>query len=412
MKQFGKILTFELKHYLKNKVFVGVTLVMVAVLAIVMFFPRVSALLATEEGDHPQQSAPVMLVKPHESLPEELILQVFSSVFEGYQVELTHQDRDAVRTAVAEGNAACAFVMTASNEYIYYVETLSMYDTNSALATEALQQVYRMNAMIGSGMTAEEAEAVMNIAVTGTVENLGKDQTRNFFYTYIMVFALYMVILLYGQMVATNVASEKSSRAMELLITSAKPTSMMFGKVIASCLAGLSQLIAIFGSSLVFYALNKDYWADNMIMDSIFNIPPELLVYMLVYFILGFLLYAFLFGAVGSTVSKMEDISTSIAPINFLFVAGFLVAITGMTSGDTASPLMVFCSYFPFTASSVMFTRIAMSTVPLYEVILSMAILTGSTVGIGVIAAKIYRLGVLMYGKPPKITSLVKMIFR
>jgi ABC-2 type transport system permease protein len=353
-----------------------------------------------------------MLVKPHESLPEELIRQVFSSAFEGYQVELTHQEQDAVRTAVAKGNAACAFVMTASNEYIYYVETLSMYDTNSALATEALQQVYRMNAMIGSGMTAEEAEAVMNIAVTGTVENLGKDQTQNFFYTYIMVFALYMVILLYGQMVATNVASEKSSRAMELLITSAKPTSMMFGKVIASCLAGLSQLIAIFGSSLVFYALNKDYWADNMIMDSIFNIPPELLVYMLVYFILGFLLYAFLFGAVGSTVSKMEDISTSISPINFLFVAGFLVAITGMTSGDTASPLMVFCSYFPFTASSVMFTRIAMSTVPLYEVILSMAILAGSTVGIGVIAAKIYRLGVLMYGKPPKITSLVKMIFR
>ena len=75
MKQFGKILTFELKHYLKNKVFVGVTLVMVAVLAIVMFFPRISALLATEEGDHPQQEAPVMLVKPHESLPEELIRQ-------------------------------------------------------------------------------------------------------------------------------------------------------------------------------------------------------------------------------------------------------------------------------------------------------------------------------------------------
>ena len=109
MKQFGKILTFELKHYLKNKVFVGVTLVMVAVLAIVMFFPRVSALLATEEGDHPQQNAPVMLVKAHESLPEELILQVFSSVFEGYQVELTHQDRDAVRTAVAEGFAFCKF---------------------------------------------------------------------------------------------------------------------------------------------------------------------------------------------------------------------------------------------------------------------------------------------------------------
>lgn len=79
----------------------------------------------------------------------------------------------------------------------------------------------------------------MSIQITGEVESLGKDQFQNFFYTYIMIFALYMVILLYGQMVATNVATEKSSRAMEVLITSAKPNSMMFGKVLASCIAGL-----------------------------------------------------------------------------------------------------------------------------------------------------------------------------
>ena len=85
------------------------------------------------------------------------------------------------------------------------------------------QQIEQMNAMIGGGMTAEQASEVMNIQITGEVENLGKDQAQNFFYTYIMIFALYMVILLYGQMVATNVATEKSSRAMEVLITSAKP---------------------------------------------------------------------------------------------------------------------------------------------------------------------------------------------
>ena len=79
------------------------------------------------------------------------------------------------------------------------------------------------------------------------VESLGKDQMQNFIYTYIMIFALYMVILFHGQIVATNVATEKSSRAMEVLITSAKLSSMMFGKVIGSGLAGLTQLVLLYG---------------------------------------------------------------------------------------------------------------------------------------------------------------------
>ena len=145
-----------------------------------------------------------------------------------------------------------------------------------------------------------------------TAESLGKDQVMNFFYAYIMIFALYMVILLYGQMVATNVATEKSSRAMELLITSAKPTAMMFGKVLSACVAGLTQLVAVFGSALLFFNVNKDYWGGNEIAKILLDIPPELVVFMLLFFLLGFLIYAFLFGAVGSMASKLEDINTMI----------------------------------------------------------------------------------------------------
>ena len=227
-----------------------------------------------------------------------------------------------------------------------------------------------------------------------------------------MIFALYMVILLYGQMVATNVATEKSSRAMEVLITSAKPTSMMFGKVIASCLAGLIQLVAVFGSALVFYNLNKAYWGDNMIIDSIFNIPTELFVYMLVFFILGFLIYAFMFGAVGSTASKLEDINTSVMPITLLFIIAFIVVVTSMSSGNIDNTLMTVCSFIPFTSPMAMFTRICMSTVPLYEILISIAILIGSTVGIGIISAKIYRVGVLMYGTTPKLGAILKAVWK
>ena len=227
-----------------------------------------------------------------------------------------------------------------------------------------------------------------------------------------MIFALYMVILLYGQMVATNVASEKSSRAMELLVTSAKPTAMMFGKVIASCLAGLIQLVCVFGSAFLFYNLNKSYWSDNMIIDSIFGIPLDLLLFMLLFFVLGFFIYAFMYGAVGSTVSKLGDINTAVMPITMLFIIAFIVVMVSMSSGNVDTPIMVICSFVPFTSPMAMFTRIAMSTVPIYQIVISVLVLIGSVVGVGVLSARIYRVGVLLYGTSPKISSVLKVVLK
>ena len=425
MKQFGKILKFELKYYLKNKVFVGVTVFLVLLIAAVMFFPRITAMFEedntvdvgdvgnVEIGDEQNQDdLPVMLIKAEEAELAEMVRETFAAAFNGYNVQITDSAIDDVKSTITAGEAECAFVLTSPIEYIYYVNNLSMYDSNASMADEMLRHLYQTNALVQSGLTAEEAGDIMNIFVSGSVESLGKDQMENFFYTYIMIFALYMVILLYGQMVATNVATEKSSRAMEVLITSAKPTSMMFGKVIASCLAGLIQLVAVFGSALVFYNLNKSYWGGNMIIDSIFNIPTELFAYMLVFFILGFLIYAFMFGAVGSTASKLEDINTSVMPITLLFIIAFIVVVTSMSSGNIDNTLMTVCSYIPFTSPMAMFTRICMSTVPLYEILISIAILIGSTVGIGVISAKIYRVGVLLYGTTPKLGAILKAVWK
>ena len=425
MKQFGKILKFELKYYLKNKVFVGVTVFLVLLIAAVMFFPRITAMFEEDntvdvgdvgnveiDDEQNQDDLPVMLIKAEEAELAEMVRETFAAAFNGYNVQITDSAIDDVKSTITAGEAECAFVLTSPIEYIYYVNNLSMYDSNASMADEMLRHLYQTNALVQSGLTAEEAGDIMNIFVSGSVESLGKDQMENFFYTYIMIFALYMVILLYGQMVATNVATEKSSRAMEVLITSAKPTSMMFGKVIASCLAGLIQLVAVFGSALVFYNLNKSYWGGNMIIDSIFNIPTELFVYMLVFFILGFLIYAFMFGAVGSTASKLEDINTSVMPITLLFIIAFIVVMTSMSSGNVDNTLMKVAPFIPFTSPMAMFTRICMSTVPLYEILISIAILIGSTIGVGYVAAKIYRVGVLLYGTTPKIGAILKAVWK
>lgn len=415
MKQFGKILKFELNGYLKNKIFVGVTIFLVVLIAGVMFFPRISEAFKSEDGADTPADLPVMLIKAEndeQSTLTTLTKETFAAAFTDYRVEVTTEDLDSVKNKIASGEVECAFVMTSATSYTYYVNNLSIYDMNTSIANEVLQQLYQINAMMGSGMTPEQVGEVMSIQIESTTENLGADQFQNFFYTYIMIFALYMVILLYGQMVATNVATEKSSRAMEVLITSAKPTSMMFGKVLASCIAGLVQLIAVFGSALLFFNLNRSYWGDNQIINSIFDMPPELIGYMLVFFVLGFLVYAFMFGAVGSTASKLEDINTSVMPITLLFVIGFVVVMISMTSGNVDTPLLKVCSYIPFTSPMAMFTRICMSVVPWYEIVISVAILAGSVLGIGVLSAKIYRVGVLMYGNPPKIGTLLKTMWK
>ena len=414
MKQFGKILKFELKYYLKNKVFIGITAFLMVLIAVVMFLPKITASFKSNDAsaDTTSSDFSVMLVKADDMSQADMVRETFAAAFTEYDVQVTDSDISAIKDKITSGDVECAFVMNGPTDFTYYVDNLSMYDMNCDIATGVLQQIFQMSAMIDGGMTPEEAASVMSIEINGEVESLGKDQMQNFFYTYIMIFALYMVILLYGQMVATNVATEKSSRAMELLITSAKPTAMMFGKVIASCIAGLIQIVAIFGSAFVFYNVNKSQWGDNPIVESIFNIPLELLVFMLVFFVLGFLIYAFMYGAIGSTASKLEDINTSVMPITFLFIIAFMVVIFSMTSGNVDNTAMTVCSYIPFTSPMAMFTRICMSTVPWYEVAISIAILIGSTVGIGFIAAKIYRVGVLMYGTTPKIGNIIKAVWK
>ncbi len=412
MKQFGKILKFELKGYLKNKAFVGITIFLVVAIAIATFIPNLLSLFKSEDGAGADSERPVMLVYAQDDTLAGFVEEYFTAAFTDYKVTVTEETVENIKEQITSGDVACAFVMENAAAYTYYVNNLSMYDSNTAIADTVLQEVYRITAMVQNGLTPEQAGEIMSVQIESNTTTLGKDQAQNFFYTYIMIFALYMVILLYGQMVATNVATEKSSRAMEVLVTSAKPTSMMFGKVLASCVAGLTQLVAVFGSALLFYNVNKAAWGDNMVIRSLFNIPVDLFVYMLVFFVLGFLIYAFLYGAIGSTASKLEDINTSVMPITYLFIIAFIIVMFSMVDGNVDSVLMKVCSYIPFTSPMAMFTRVCMSTVAWYEILVSITVLVGSTVGIGVLSAKIYRVGVLLYGTPPKMRSIIKAVFK
>ena len=225
MKQFGTILKFELNSYFKNKVFVGITLFLAAAIAAVMFFPRIKESIEgketqTETAETGSSIEGMILFSTGGAGTEnaEAIRQALDQAFTDYAVCLTEDGIEQIKEKVVSGEAECAFVMNGTLSYTYYVNNLSLYDRNTEIADEIFSTVHGIETLTASGMTYEEAGAALTAPVTHETESLGKDQMKNFFYTYIMIFALYMVILLYGQMVATNVATEKSSRAMELLI--------------------------------------------------------------------------------------------------------------------------------------------------------------------------------------------------
>ena len=401
MKQFLIILQFELKAYFKNKIFVGATILLILLAAGVLFFPAISRQI--DAGSGTKEDAPVMLLAGEADIREmDQIRTAFSEAFPDYQVQAADPDTEAIKEKIRGEEAECAIVLHSLRSYTYYVNNRSMYDANTETADAVLDKLGVLEALTAHGVDSMQAQEILAAPVVHETDTLGTDQSNSFLYTYIMIMALYVVILLYGQMVATSVATEKSSRAMELLITSAKPTAMMFGKVVAACAAGLFQMAAVFGSSILFYFLNQDSWKENELIASIFDMPVSLLLYMLLFFVLGFFIYAFLFGAIGSLASKVEDINTSSLPLNLLFIISFMVVIACLSGGTTDSVLLKICSFIPFTSPMAMFTRIAMGSVPAAEIVISVGLLILTLFGTGVMAAKIYRVGVLLYGTPPK----------
>lgn len=421
MKQFMNIYKFELKSYLKNKIFLGVTIALLVVIMGALSFPRGIELFENDDSiegniaDADMYDEPSIIMVYDETVALEdsdATMELFASAFTEYEIIMTDETIESLKESVQDGDCESAIIIHSPTEYTYIVNDVTMYDSTEYIIQELLGQKYQIDTMVNLGLSMEEAGSVLNVNVEGEVITLGKNQMDNFFYTYILIFGLYMVVLLYGQLVATSVATEKSSRAMELLITSAKTDSLMFGKVLGAGTAGLFQVIAVLGSSYVFYSINESYWQDNYLVQSMFDMPLYLLIYTVIFFILGFAIYSFLYGAIGSLASKVEDINTSSMPVTFLFIISFFITIFSMTSGNIDSTLMKVASFVPFTSPVAMFARIAMGNVPFIEIIISIIILVLTTVGIGILSARIYRLGVLMYGNPPKLGKVIKLVIK
>lgn len=223
---------------------------------------------------------------------------------------------------------------------------------------------------------------------------------------YIIMILQFMAIMITGQLIATEITAEKSSRVMEILVTSVAPLKQMFGKIIGMLLLGISQIVLFVVVAVINLSLphNKDALAGFNI--DLSSIDPVLFIYFIVFYLMGYFLYATLFAGVGSIVSRTEDLGQAVMPITILSLAAFYIGIFGMATPN--STFIVISSFIPFFSPLIMFLRIGLSEPPFWEIALSLAILAASIFFFGWLSAKIYRTGVLMYGKRPSFKELRK----
>lgn len=401
MKKLFHVYCFELGNYFKSKSFV-ISTVLICVAAIVaMSIPGIIDSLSGgdgSDGEENQMSQTIAICDPQGMIQDDLILSYGKA-----EIQRMEDDKQ-VQEAVKAEKAEIGFVIKSATEFDYYVFNKSLSDSAGELFKELMSTSAKKKYCQDQNVNYEELMKLDAGNIVCNEKVLGKDSGQNYWYSYVLVILVFMIIVMYGMMIATSVANEKSNRTVEILVTSTSSSSLLFGKVFAAATAIIFQMGLIFASILGGYRLNADS-LDGM-LDIFFDIPAEVLVTFAVFGLGGFLIYAFMYGALGALVSKIEDLNKSAGTAQMLVMVIYFLVLFQMQEPDGI--VIRILSYLPVSSYSAMFIRIAMGTVAVWEIVVSAVILYVSVAAMGFVGAKIFRNSTLRYGNPIKLTNALR----
>jgi ABC-2 type transport system permease protein len=207
---------------------------------------------------------------------------------------------------------------------------------------------------------------------------------------------LYVSLMVYGQIVAAGVVEEKSNRIVEILLTAVRPWQLMMGKITGIGLVAVLQIAIVAGVALVLGSATK--------LVSIPTLGVDVVISGIVWFVLGYLMYALMFAGAGSMVSRQEDVASVTMPVIFIPVAGWILALT-VAAPDPGSTATTILSLIPFLSPVIMPVRIAAGVVPFWQVLASVILVIATIYILAAVAARIYRNSVLRVGTRVKLSD-------
>jgi ABC-2 type transport system permease protein len=264
--------------------------------------------------------------------------------------------------------------------------------------------------LIELGVSSAEIEAMSHHAEIQTMQIregrlIPSNSVKSFFGAYAMMFLIYFTVVFYGMNVARSVVEEKTSRIFEVLLSTVRPQSLMAGKLLGVGAAGLTQMTiwVLLVSAIVGTSAGASLAPEGL---AAFGIHPQQLFFLVAYFLLGFFFYSAIAAAVGASVSSEQEIQQFSMVIVAPLTVG-MVLITYITSNPTALPV-VLLSLFPPCAPIVMFLRMSSQMPPAWQIALSMLLMLVFIWAAIWIASRIYRVGILMYGKRATLPEILR----
>ena len=408
MKQFKTILKFELDNYFKSKSYIISTIIICILAAGIMFAPRIkdafksgSSSSSSSNEENIEDLTKYAIYDATGIAEEESLKDMFADIHFVFC-----DSADQVKEMVKSEEAKKGFIVNSLTSFDYVVFNNSMMDQTGYDFKEYMALLNKMDYCRENNLNIDEFLAMEYQEIEMNEEILGKDSASNYWYCYALVIIIFMLIVMYGMTIASSVTNEKSNRSIEILVTSTSSTAILFGKVIAGAIATIFQVGLIGGSLIGSYQFNKAYWSSTF--QAIFDIPSNVLVTFAIFGIGGFLVYAFMYGALGALVSKIEDLNKTAGTAQMIVTLVYIVSLINLMNVDGV--IIKVLSFLPISSYSAMFARVAMGNVAVWEVIVSAVILYATVILVGIIGGKIFRSSTLRYGNPIKLSNALKGI--
>ena len=333
-----------------------------------------------------------------------------------YTVEVSTNATDAERASLTEkvkSKQLDAFLWATPEAIAAKKLDFVTFDVSNLIDNELLGEIVsdalRRQALKNKGLKENDIDAALEPVSVKAVSPLGKgapNPKTMFLGTLGFVMVMYMTVLLYGINVMRSILEEKTSRIMEVMLSTASARDMMAGKILGVGAVGLTQ-VGIWATVAGVMSAGTIIAAASQIKGLI---SPSLLIYFGVYFLLGYVLYSTLCAAVGSMVNSEQEAQQ----MQFLVMMPMILAVIFIANifQHPNSPIAIFGSLFPFTAPLVMFSRISMEQgqVPWPQIALSIVLMLATIYGMIWLCGRIYRVGILMYGKKPNLPEIMKWI--
>lgn len=404
MRDFLTVFWFELVTMLKKKAVIVSTLIIAGLVLAVTLFPM---LLSSDGNGEEPEFKPLtnvgFVLTDLDQIAHDSIVNTFK-IDEDYLFDTESDLTKSIQSQEVEMGFVVRDLTNVKTIYLNRTE----FDNESIFMT-FLTELNRSLQYGELGVDVIQINKIESAQINNEIEVLGRDSMNNFFITYVLSFAIYMIVIFYGTSVATAVAREKDDRTMELLVTSTKPTNLIVGKVMAVGIGTILQMAIIFIVGFIGFNIAKGSYPEIVMMIFNSSLTWDMVLVYAFYYITGYFLYLFLFSAVGSIVSRVEDVNSAVMPIMFLIMIAVFVSMFSISYIN--GTIMKAAALIPFTSFIAMPTRYLLAAVSLPELLMSMGAMILGVIVLAYISIRIYRWGTLYYGNKISLFKIFKQAF-